>query len=245
MDLWGALNTDQQLTALLALFSVLVGGAISTIASWVVTSQSLKAQRRLRESENRELLASMAKQAMVKLMMLGSVPLSLKDAVDAQFASADEEGLSHLLPVHKIQEFVAVDVDIDRINPKEVSFLLHGSDAPLLGDIMIFEQRVGSILQVVLTYNAKRNELAEMLEKGALSTGGEAGNVLSTELCGADALLANVKTAALNNLIGEIVERLDRDAKDGLSLLKRFQSAARAEFGALFPELNVEEPIKC
>ena len=113
-------------------------------------------------------------------------------------------------------------------------------NAELVGDLLVFEKRAMSAPQAVALYNEKRMELTKMLETGAVSTESDEDAIMSSELVGADAILADVRVSALQALLGEIMSRLEREEGDGMRFLSQFQDAAKSEFGDLYPNLKFE-----
>ena len=207
--------------------------------------QANKHALKLRRIEKSERGAFLAMQALVKLMQLANSAYSLKGTIDEQFDEAEESGHGDLLPVQKVKEIAGLETDFEFFLTEELAFLLHSEDADLLGELIVFEKRIISDNQAVAAYNKKRSELTDRLEAGAVAVDHAKGTVLSSELKGRDALLVDVRVGALQNLLGTIMERLDREVVDGRNLLNRLKDAARTEYGKLFPSLKFEEPDKC
>jgi len=245
MDVWSSLTSDQRLTVCIAVGSAILGGTISMATSWVLARQVNKHALKMREVEKLESGAFLAQRGFVKLLQFGNSVYSLKGTIDEQFDCASEEGDEDLLPVQKVQEINGMDTEFEVFFTEELAFLLHGEDAELLGDLLIFEKRIISSNQAIAHYNDKRAELTDMLEKGAIAVRGTAGTTLSSELEGREALLVDVRVGALQGLLGIIMERLEREVKQSRSLMNRFNVAAKREYGDLYPNLKFEDPKKC
>ncbi|MCP5088170.1 MAG: hypothetical protein GY952_15365 [Rhodobacteraceae bacterium] len=242
MEVWSALTVDQRLTVWIAVGSALLGGSVSLLTSWVMSRQANVHSEKMRNAEVREGAASRAQEAFVNLLQLTNAAYSLKEVIDGQFSAADEEGLAHLLPVQKVQEIIAVGADLEPFLSRDITFLLHSDDAELLGDLLVYEKRVHSLQHAIGTYNEKRADLTARFEQGALKIGSESDTLLSSELEGKDALLADVRVSVLQGLLGQIMERLEREVNEGHRLLGRFQNTARNEFKELYPNLKFEVP---
>ncbi|WP_417724628.1 hypothetical protein [Salipiger sp.] len=242
MDIWSSLNVDQRLTVMVAVGSLILGGAISIVSSFIARSQSNRFALKQKAIDRSEIRASLAQGAFVKILQYANYMHSMKGTIDDQFDEADAEGHGALLPVQKIQEIGSLRANFERFRTEEITFLLRGSDAELLGDLLIFERRAESMESAVSLYNERRAELTARLEAGSVSANTDGAAVLTSVLEGREAILADVRIGALQRLLGTIMERLDRDVVFGRRLLARFQEAARKEFGDLFPNLQFLEP---
>ena len=243
MELWAELTTDQKLTVFVAAGSAILGGTVSLATSWLMARQGNKHQETMRANDKVDLAVARAQETFVKLLQYANAAYSMKSVIDVQFDHAGEEGHGDLEPVNKVQEIVAVETDLEAFSASEMAFLLHSDDAELLGDLLVYEKRVLAAIHSIHVYNEMRRELTTRIEAGTLKSGsGTTGTVFSSELVGKEALLADVRVAALNKLLGEIMEKLDREVISGREHLTRYQSAAIKAFGNLYPKLQFEEP---
>lgn len=221
---------------------LLLGGLITLATTWFVTRQSHRHAERMRDLDFKEASAMLAQEGFVKLLQLANAAFSIQGAVVSQLSSSDinEE---ELLAVQKVQEIIAVGADLESLRSKEIAFLLHSNDAELLGDMLVFEKRVYSLQSAMSAYNSKRAEIAKIMESGAVARSGSTGTVITSELVGKDALLLNVKMSALDQMLKEMIDRMDREVKSGRLLLVRYQTAAGEAFGDKYPKLKFEDPV--
>ncbi len=240
MDWWSNLSADQQLTIALAFLSAVLGGLISLSTTWFMARQNNKFLTKTKIQDRQENRALLAHKTFIKTLQYLNSVHSIKGAIEDQFDAAEESGHGHLLPVQKVQEIQLLETNFDPYNTEELVFLLHRENAELVGDLLVFEKRAMSAPQAVALYNEKRMELTKMLETGAVSTESDEDAIMSSELVGADAILADVRVSALQALLGEIMSRLEREEGDGMRFLSQFQDAAKSEFGDLYPNLKFE-----
>ncbi len=241
MEWLNVLNSDQRLTVLVAVLSTLLGGGVSLATSYFLAKSARSFDLKEKQKTQLEQRAFYAQKAIIKLFELGNSSISIKMHIDEQFDEADAAGDSGLEPVQKVQEIVSGNIKLETLLPEEIAFLLHTNESDLLMEILVFEKRVISHQAVVSAYNKYRAELTELMSSGLVSAQGK---VATVELKGTDGILANVKISALNNLLGQFMEKLDRDSIDAISLLNRFSSVAKKTFGEHFPTLVMEAP-KC
>ncbi len=213
---------------------------IAAVTSWLSTHQANRFALQQKKNDAAENGAFLAHKAFVKLLQLGNSVFSIEGTIDNQFNNASAEGNEALLPVQKVQEITGLETVFETFETEEIAFLLHGSDAELLGDLLVFEKRVISINEALREYNQRRSELTDILETGIVKADGGSGTVMSAELQGKDAVLVNLRVGALNGMIGTLIERIDRETQDAGVLLDRFSVAAKMEFGDLFPSLRLE-----
>ena len=241
MDWWTELTPDQRLTIALAFASALLGGVISLSTSWLLAYQSNRASRLHSIAEKKDQKVFFAHQGFIKILQFANSAYSVKKAIDGQFDDANEAGHIDLEPVMKVQEILATEADFEAFQAEELVFLLHSNDANLVGDLIVFEKRVLAQRHVVRCYNEKRAELGKHIEAGLTGVSSDIGTVISSELSGREAMLARAKSNALNNLLGNFMQTLERDVADSKKLLERYKTAARAEFGNLFANLKLED----
>ena len=240
MDWWTELTPDQRLTIALAFASALLGGVISLSTSWLLAYQSNRASRLNSIAEKKDQKVFFAHQGFIKILQFANSAYSVKKAIDGQFDEANEAGHIYLEPVMKVQEILATEADFEAFQAEELVFLLHSKDANLVGDLIVFEKRVLAQRHVVRSYNEKRAELGKYIEAGLTGVSSETGTLVTSDLSGRDAILVRAKSNALNNLLGNFMQTLERDVSDGKELLERYKTAARTEFGNLFANLKLE-----
>ena len=240
MDWAYLFSADQWLTILVAFFSTLFGGLITFVVSFALTRMDRKQAEAQRAIERRESRAFLAHNAFVKLLQYGNAVKSLDHTIDQEFKQAHEDGNSKLDPSAIVRELVSIDVHFDPFKTEELSFLLFSGDAQLLGDLIVFEKRVETHQAVAQRYSDERLKLSEFLSQGGDVDASGDGVMLSGDLAGKEGQIVSLKVGSLNQLLVGLVEMLDRDLRDANSLLDRFLSSARAEFGDLFPNLKLE-----
>ncbi|GEM_PF-6842846 len=240
MEFFQELTADQKLTLFVAFASALLGGLISTAASWLTTRQSIVANETTRQLEKREKEAFYAHQGLIKINQYANAAYSLKKMIDDQFDAANEAGHGDWLPVQKVRGTPKYDESFESFLSEEMVFLLKTKDSQMLGDMIVFEKRVVASLNNFHTYSEERIEWSKKLQKGVIGSSQEGIPSLSAELEGEFAMIADAEAAFLTELLGGIMEMLDRDTKDGFSLLHRYNRAAKDEYGDLFPTLEYE-----
>lgn len=112
----------------------------------------------------------------------------------------------------------------------------------MLGDMIVFEKSVQASLNNFQAYSEERNRVIGKLKEGVVGVSHDGNSALSMELKGKAAVISDADTASLNGFLEGIMEMLDRDTKDGISLLHRYNRAAKDEYADLFPTLKYEAP---
>ena len=119
-------------------------------------------------------------------------------------------------------------------------FLAEGKLSHLISEIDLIFRRALNTEAVIEQFNKMKIDYAAFLEaKTATIEPGE-GTRVSFELVGNDGKFANIKGAAMNNLMGQMMEYLERDCEEAKRLSEAFLKAAQAHFGADFPSVKIE-----
>ncbi len=241
IEVWAQLTIEQKLTAFVAVVSVLLGGLVSLLTTLIIQWRSDRASERRRIEEIVENRAFQAQKGLIKTLQYVDAIFSLKATIDRQFENADQNGDADIEPVQKVQEVVSLDLNLEPYRIEELAFLLRSSDASLLQSLLLLERRTLSNFHVVGVYNTKRAILSDLIELGAEEISPGTGTVLTSTLSGVEALKVNLRIAVLNNVLGNLMESLDRDLREGKEYLSRFNRIAQSEFGEVFPALNLED----
>ena len=240
MELLANLSLDQIIVFIGTLLSVTLGGLISFTTAYLLQKRADKSAEEMRIQIKQETNSFYAHQGFVKLLQYANSAYSLQRAINNQFDDAAEAGNASMEPVQKVQEILGAEANFESFLSEELVFLLHSKDAQLLGDLIVFEKRVLGHIQGIGNYNEKRAALFGIIEEGLVGISGESGTIISSELKGSQAIIASVQSAALNNLLGILMEQLERDVEDGKTLLNRYKDAAKEEYKELFPNLKLE-----
>jgi hypothetical protein len=233
--------SDEWFTALVAIISTIVGGLVSFLATFWVSLSDRRHQTKVRRDEKLEDQVMAAHSAFVKLMRCLNSIYSVDRAIDGEFKRAHADGVTGLEPANFVREMIVFDERFDPLVSSELSFLLHSSDAVLLSDLLVFEKRSEMHNAVVKTYNTKRGELSAYLVTLLDENLDADGSIQPSKLNKAQKARVDAEIGGLNQILAQSIELLERDVIEGKQLLRRFLTAAKVEFGSLFPDLKLED----
>jgi hypothetical protein len=225
---------------IVAFASALLGGAISFLTSFLLARSERSHSEKVRRSERLEARAYEAHSGLVKILQLANGLYSLDKAIQAEFDRAAAEPDPIQDPAMIVQEIPMGSHSIEALKADELAFLLHSPDANLLQELIVFEARARNHERIFLEYNDRRKDLTSIVESGLTEVNGAA---MRSELSGRDAMRAEVRVAALNQLLATEITLLERDVQEAKQLIDRFAIAARKEFGNLFPNLKMESQV--
>ncbi len=67
---------------------------------------------------------------------------------------------------------------------------------------------------------------------------------MMNEFSGQSAVIAQAQASRLNNLLGQIMQFLEREVEDSWRVLEQLKDAAEVHFGKKYPKLDLEKEDK-
>ena len=240
-----SLGAEAQLALVVAFFSAILGGVISTFSTLVLNLGAEKRQEK-RDLENElKSQAFAAHRGFIKLLQYANICSSIKRSIDAGFEEAAENGYHDLEPCQKIRTLIGSEEKIEPFLAEDLVFLFKTKNSDLLGDLLVYQSRILGHLQVVRSYNTMREELLAIVEEEIIvSDMGADGTKFAAELDRKKDMRVKVRTGALNNILGNFMDHLERDEENGKEYLAKYAESARDRFKDKFPELVFEESNK-
>ncbi|TMV05509.1 hypothetical protein FGK63_15795 [Ruegeria sediminis] len=222
------------------LVSALAGGVLALLGSFGATWQNNRAARKTRQEELEHERAERAYATFFKLLDAHNSAANLQLQINEMFDSAAESGAEEMEPWAKVMELVGAPDEIRTIEPSETSFLIAEKQADLLNEVHLIQRRIANIMASAAKYTEIRAEIHALLvskmSEGELSEGTR----ISAAFEGTAKLHAEMLGMRANNLLGQIMEYLDKDVSASWETVGKFKTAASTRFGDKFPEFNID-----
>ncbi|MEP0963376.1 MAG: hypothetical protein ABJQ70_14120 [Roseobacter sp.] len=222
------------------LASALGGGALALMGSFGATWQSNRAAHKIRQEEIERHGAERAYSAFFKLLDAHNSAANLQRQINEMFDDAAKSGALDMEPCSKVTELVGAANEVGAIEPHETSFLLTQKQAALVNEVHLTQKRIANIMASAAKYNEVRAEihafLVANLSEGELSEGTR----ISAAFEGKAGFHVDLLVRRANNLLGQIMEMLEKDVPNSWEVTGRFKTAAKERFGCRFPQFNLE-----
>jgi hypothetical protein len=225
---------------LAAFTSTMIGAAVSILTSLAVFGFTSWTEGRKSKLRDKRSSAFAAFQGFQKLVHITNELSNTKRHIDEAFKYADENGLGDADPFAKIQPMVGAKAVIEPVRVEEMYFLVEAKLSHLMGEIDLIYRRALNTEAVVDQFNKMKLELGSFLEARMASFEPGEGTRAVFELVGNDAKLAHLRGAAMNNLIGQMLEHLEKDFPESKRLSETFLQVAQKHFGTDFPQVKLE-----
>lgn len=222
------------------LVSALAGGVLALLGSFGATWQNNRAALKIREEEIERQGAESAYATFFKLLEAHSYAANLQRQINEMFDKAAESGGADMEPWAKVMELVGAADEIRMIEPSESSFLIAEKQADLLNDIHLIQRRIANIMASASKYNEVRSEVHEFLVANMSEGELREGTQFAASFEGVAGIHAEMLSSRANNLLGQIMEFLEKDVPAAWDITERFKSAATERFGEKFPKFNLD-----
>ena len=223
--------------------AALIGGALALLGSFVATWQADRAARRARRDELERIRAERAYATFFKLLDAHSAAANIRRHIDEMFENAAQDGAADMEPWAKVMEIVGAPEQVETIHPSETTFLLGEGKADLLNDVHLVQRRIANIIASVQKYAALRAELHTILVANMAEGELQEGTRISANFEGSARLHVEMRASQLNNLLGQILDALEKDIPHCWQVLSEFKEAAAKRFGNNFPEFKIENML--
>ena len=223
-----------------SLVSAIVGGLIAGGASFWTIKLQLAEQRKSRKQEMERLEAEKAYSAFQKLFDAYNLAYNLETHIHRQFDEAAQFGDGRLDPWSKVRELVGSRRFPKDIDPSETAFLIPAKNAELLNEVHMVIWRVESVLESAQVYNKMRAEMQEFIESNISEYSVSRGTVMSADYSSDLRPRILMREGRMNNILGQIMERLSDDVPRCREAMVKFHEAAKERFGENFPSFEIE-----
>lgn len=220
-------------------FSTIVGAGVSIVTSLVVFGFTSWSETKKAETIQRQKGAFLAFNGFQKLVQISNDLANTKLHIDKAFKEADVLGLGDLDPFEKVQQLVRARVPLEPLSIDEMYFLVESKHSEMLAKIDLIYRRTLNVEAVIDQFNAMKTEYSNFIEAKADSIVPGEGTHASIELTVAGARLAHLKGGAMNNLIGQLLEYLERDCADSKRVAESFLTVCQEHFGMDFPRVKI------
>lgn len=217
----------------------LVGGAITAGTAGLLFYIAHVRDSANKRAERRKTDAMAAFSGLQKLSKAANYIGNLDKHINDLFIRAHEEGSYVSDPASLIVPIILAPAVIEDLTPSESKFLVD-RDGEFLARAFEIQERARVIESIVSQYNRMRMEYDEFLETKAHGIKEINGSVLSIELNGADALVANLRMGRLNQLATALVVALDTDKAIVVEICTEYVRRAREKYGEDFPVVSFE-----
>ena len=223
------------------LVAAIVGGALSLLGSffalWLANKHSVKQE----EEADKKRGAELAYGAFHKLLEAHNSAANLQRQIHEMFENADNTEGGELEPWAKVMELVGSDRVVQAVTPNETAFLIGTGRAELLNNVHLIDRRLMNIEACSVKYNEQRAEFWVFAEKNLSETEIGEGTRIAAEFEGNAGRMADARVMRLNNLLGQLMEFLERDVNEAWSIIEQFHAAATLHFGTHYPKFNLEK----
>jgi len=219
--------------------ATLVGAGVSIATSLVVFGATFYVTRKTHERDGDKEKAFAAYTGLLKTLHTANACLNIQRHIDECFSRAAENNVEVDNPAEIVTEIVAIDLGIEYVAAEESAFLLAIGEAQLLFDVLEFQQRVAAHETTLKRYNEMRLEFQQFVDSNADEVIEGEGTMVSLSFSAQSRSRASVKIGVLNNMIGTLIEQLERDGVSAKSLVQRYHDAANEHFGDMFPRIQI------
>ena len=220
-------------------FSTILGAGVSIVTSLVVFGFTSWSETKKAEAIQKRKSAFLAFNGFQKLMQISNDLANNSLYIDNAFKDADEQGLGDLDPFQKLQPLVRARVPLEPLTIDEMYFLVESKNSEVLAEIDLIYRRALNVEAVIDQFNAMKTDFYSFIEAkdGSIEPG--EGTLAKAKLAGADAKLSRLKGGAMNNLIGQLLEYLERDCVESKRVAEFFLTACQKHFGKDFPQVKL------
>lgn len=234
--------TEQVLTHsidLNSVFSTVVGGAITLLATVLTWHLSNKSAHRKQQEEQRKAEASQALSGYFKLQAWTNLIQNIGRLVDNAFDQSNEAGLQSTEAYAYVPAGVGKFLEPERLTASEYSFLLDKDSYELLEHVLLVEARAISLHAILDKYSELRLELEHWLEKVQGVKRGLTDRVAVDMIPLEHATNFELRAAKLNLLIWEIIEKSSEDGRFAFVTTKRYLNVAHRRLQPEFPKIEI------
>ena len=223
-----------------AFVSTLVGAGVSIVTSLAVFGFTLWTESRKVKAETKTKDAFSAFRGFQKLVQIANDLTNTQRHIDEAFKEASEHGLEEADPYIKVNPLVGAKVVLEPPRIEEMFFLVDAKLTHVMGEIDLMYRRALNTEAVVEKFNTMKLEFGQFLEARTKKIEGLDGTRVAFELVGQDAKVAELRGGAMNNLLGQLLEHLEKDCSEAKRLAETFLKAAQEHFGPDFPKVKLE-----
>ena len=222
-----------------AFISTIIGAGVSILTSLAVFGFTSWLEARRKKAEEKKRSAFLAFSGFQKLVRFVNEVKNIDLYIDKAFKDAVEVGLEEAEPFQKIQQLLGAKVAIEPVKIEEMFFLIDLKLSHVMAEIDIMYRRVLNTEAVVAQFNSMKLEFSNFVEVKMQRIQPGEGTRVAFDLIGNDAKLAQLKGGAMNNLIGQLLEHLERDCIEAKRLAEVFLNAAQTYFDVDFPKVKI------
>jgi|GEM_PF-2565573 len=221
------------------LVATVVGGALALVGSIWATRATLRAQERTRKHDREQAAADRAYVVIWKMLDAYNAAEDLQRHINEAYDNADRSGRHDIEPWAKVVPLVGNDFAPKDIDPSETSFLIDVKQAALMNEVHLVQRRLASILVSSREYGRRRGEMHEFLMAKIEGKGIVDGSSFAAEVSSDIKFEIETREGILNNLLGQIMQRLHEDLPHTWDVIGQFQKAAQERFGNKFPSFEM------
>ena len=193
-----------------------------------------------REQENRKRAAMAAFNGFRKLLEVSNGMENIRLHINEGFDSADKMGASELEPFIKIMPFVGASGIYNDLIVDEIFFLTRTKSSDLISEIDLVVRRARNNEIVISKYSELRQEMNSLLEAHVGPEFSLNGTLASTTVDARAKMIIDLKGSVLNNVLGTLMDHLERDCDSSRSVCARYLEAAKTEYKDDFPKFQLE-----
>ncbi len=223
-----------------AFISTIVGAGVSICTSIAVFGFTSWTDGKKAVAREKKTNAFLAFRGFKKLVQITNYLTNTQLHIVNAFKDAHDNGLGDADPYIKLLPMVSAKEGLEPLSTEEMYFLVEGKLSQVISEIDLIYRRALNIEAVLEQFNKMKSEFQTFMEGKASTIEHVEGTRVAFELIGNDGKFANLKGAAMNNLIGHMVEYLERDCVEAKRISQEFLEAAQAHFGADFPSVKIE-----
>lgn len=220
--------------------SALLGGILALLASVIAIRMTYKKERVLREEEEKRHNAKRALVALNTLSLAYSRAADLQTHIHRQFDQAASEGMEGLEPWAKVCQMVMPNLAPLVLDAEDLLFLIADNKPDLFNDVQSIVRRVNSDIHSAHFYNELRHEMALHGEAASEEMKLGEGLVVSNAFSGKSAVVVQAREQQLNNLLGQIMEGLDKNVPRAFKAAQDFDEAAKGYYGENYPKISLD-----
>lgn len=220
--------------------ATLVGAGVSIATSLCVFGFTSWIEARRRADREKKAHAFQAFRGLQKLISIANDLTNVQRHLNEAFDEAREHGLEDAEPFVKVKPIIGAELALHALVAEEMFFLVDQKHSHVMGEIELIFHRALNVRAVVEQFNRMRLEFGQFLESRTKAVAALDGTRVAFELEGNDAKLADLRGGAMNNLLGQLMEHLDRDCVEAKRLAELFHDLAQTHFNDAFPKVKLE-----